>query len=404
MRHRILQVITPSRLAGAEMLLVRLAPRLRARGHYEHIVCNRSSRSLQHLCGALQDVGFGVAPLDIGGKLNVRALPTLLRARHDADCDLMHSHLSSANWWSGWLDELGLCPSVGHVHGFSSARWHRRHRLLIACSHAVKQHLVEQGIDAARVRVLHNPVAAEDILPQRSAVEVRAQFGADGSTPIVGSFAHLSEKKGWRELFAAIPAVLRAQPRTQFWCVGDGPLREELEALAAVIGFAANVRFFGFRRDVADLMNAIDVMALPSHREPFGLVYIEAALLGKPVVACAAGGAPEVVQHNTNGLLVPPHDSTATANAIIQLLSDRTLASAMGTAGREQARERFGWEPFLRGLEAAYDAVTAPSVGVHGRIRQVLSLAHHRPAAVYLQGTEPPLAPRGDTGIERQQI
>jgi len=358
-RHTVLQCITPSRVAGAERHLAWLAPRLRARGHAVSIACNESSRGLENFRALMQQSDFDVAALPIGGKANLRALAALLGETRRTRAKLTHSHLSSASWWCGWLQNLGGCPSLGHVHGFTSARWHSRQKQLIACSGAVKQHLVAQGLDAARIAVLHNPVDAADLKPARAASDVRAEIGADESTPVVGTFAHLSEKKGWREWLGAIPEVLRAQPKTQFWCVGDGPMRAELENAAQQNNFAPSVRFLGFRRDVADVMNAIDVMALPSHREPFGLVYVEAALLGKPSVACNAGGAPEVVVDGETGILVAPRDADSLARGIIEILDDRARAERMGNLARERALDLFGWSTFLPQLESLYDKVIA---------------------------------------------
>jgi glycosyltransferase involved in cell wall biosynthesis len=173
----------------------------------------------------------------------------------------------------------------------------------------------------------------------------------------VGTFAHLSEKKGYRELIEAMPGVLRELPATQFWIVGEGRLRAELEAAASRNGSLPNVRFLGFRRDVADLMHSIDVMALPSHREPCALVYIEAALAHKPIVACRAGGAPESIADGQTGLLVPVADSKAIADALLTLLTNRTRAAQLGRAGHERARELFGWERFISTLEGVYDRV-----------------------------------------------
>src|SRR4029078_12243158 len=102
---------------------------------------------------------------------------------------------------------------------------------------------------------------------------------------VVGTFAHLSPKKGHRELVQAAALVLNSIPDAQFWCFGDGGLRGEIEKTARDLGIADRFKLFGFRRDVADLMHAIDVMCLPSHCEPFGLVYVEAALAEKPFIA-----------------------------------------------------------------------------------------------------------------------
>jgi glycosyltransferase involved in cell wall biosynthesis len=228
---------------------------------------------------------------------------------------------------------------------------------LLAVSQAVKDDLVVQGLDPERITVLYNALSPDEFFALRDARAVRAEFGADMLTPVVGTFAHLSEKKGHRELFGAMPTVVREVPDTQFWIVGSGTLLDELQAIARRDGIAANVRFLGYRRDVPDLMHAIDVMALPSRREPCALVYVEAALSGKPIVACRSGGAPESIADGETGLLVPVQNSAAIAEAILTLITNRDRAAVMGNAGYERARELFGWDRFITSLEAVYERV-----------------------------------------------
>ncbi|MBN1852443.1 MAG: glycosyltransferase family 4 protein [Pirellulales bacterium] len=348
--HSVVHVITPSRMAGAETLLNRMARRLRARGHRIHIVANRTSPAI----GALVRSGLDVELLPIGGKFNPRAIGALIRALRKVGGEIFHSHLSTASWWCGWAERFGGPPSVGHVHGFTSALWHRRQKRLIACSAAVRDHLVKSGIDGHRIDVLHNPVDPEDVQPCRRVAAIREELATEDQSQVIGCFAHFSEKKGWRDLLHAAPAVLREYPETTFWCVGDGPIRTEMEQLARELGVFPNFRFPGFRTDACELMNAIDVMALPSHCEPFGLVYVEAGLLKKPVIACRAGGAPEVVIDHETGLLIPPHDPDALADALRILLDSHEIATAMGRNGYHRARDLFGWDRFLDGLESIY--------------------------------------------------
>ncbi len=305
----------------------------------------------------MQRLGVDATPLAIGGKLNALAIHVLAQHARQTKADLIQSTLSTASWWSGWLERLSGIRTIGHVQGFTSARWHRRQSHLLAVSQAVKDDLVAQGIEAEKITVLHNALEPAEFVARRDPRELRDEFGATDETPVIGTIAHLSEKKGHRDLFEAIPLVCREFPQTQFWIVGQGQLRDELEATARTNGTINNVRFLGFRRDMADIMNAIDVMALPSHREPCALVYIEAALMKKPILACRAGGAPESVADGETGLLVPVRDSRAIAAALCELLDNRDKAKLMGQAGYDRARDVFGWSRFVQTLEGVYDRV-----------------------------------------------
>ncbi|MCI0331821.1 MAG: glycosyltransferase family 4 protein [Planctomycetes bacterium] len=351
--RRILQVISPSRMSGAEMQLVRLTRRMQDRGHTLDTIVKRGSPAIPEL----HRLGLAAEPMLINGKANIAALAIIARRAARFGADLIQSTLSTASWWCGWVDFFGGPPTIGHVQGFTSATWHRRQTHLLAVSNAVKDHLVNEGIEPERITILYNALSPDDFRPSRDPIPVRAEFGADADTPIVGTFAHLSEKKGHRELFDAMPTVLRTLPATQFWIVGQGKLLDDLEAAARLNGVTASVRFLGFRRDVADLMHAIDVMALPSHREPCALVYVEAALARKPIIGCRAGGAPESIADGETGLLVPVRDSAAIAAAILTLLTNRDRAAQMGQAGYDRARTLFGWNRFVETLETVYERV-----------------------------------------------
>src|SRR5262249_34148533 len=222
---------------------------------------------------------------------------------------------------------------------------------------AVKQHLVKQGIPAERFTVLHNAISPDDFYATRDPLIVRAEHGAEADTPVVGTFARLSKKKGYFDLFAPSAAVLREIPRAQFWISGEGQLWRELHEIAERTCVMDNVRFLGFRRDVADLMNAIDIMALPSCREPCTLACVEAALSRKPSIACRSGGAPESIEDGETGLLVPTHDSDALADALLTLLTNRDHAARMGQAAYERALGIFGWDRFIFTLEQVYERV-----------------------------------------------
>jgi glycosyltransferase involved in cell wall biosynthesis len=351
--RRVLQVITPSHMSGAETQVLRLTRRMRTRGHEMSVLVKHGSPAVAEM----RERGFDVETARIGGKANVFAIAALARAARRHRAEVIQSNLSTASWWSGWLETLGGPKSIGHVHGFTSAQWHRRQTHLLAVSAAVRDDLVAHGIAADRVTVLHNALEPEEFRPARDPLAVRAEFGADAQTPVVGTFGHLSIKKGHRELFAAMPRILKQQPRTQFWIVGQGDLRDELERMAREGGFLDSVRFAGYRRDAADIMNALDVFALPSHREPFALVYIEAALLAKPIVACRAGGAPESIADGETGLLSKVGDVPALADSILALLENRDFARRMGAAGQERARDVFSWSRFYATLEGVYDRV-----------------------------------------------
>ena len=166
----------------------------------------------------------------------------------------------------------------------------------------------------------------------------------------------LHPEKGYAYLFRAMADL---KPRTDrpflLLVAGKGPFEEAYREEVRSLGCADVVRFLGFRGDVPDLMAAADLVVLPSVAEAFGLVLTEALYLGTPVVATRVGGIPEIVTDGADGVLVPPAESRALAEAIAGLLDDPKRRARMAGAGRDKVRDRFRFEDMVRAYEAIYE-------------------------------------------------
>jgi glycosyltransferase involved in cell wall biosynthesis len=150
--------------------------------------------------------------------------------------------------------------------------------------------------------------------------------------------------------------------------VGDGPDRQALRELTAGLGLAQEVRFLGSlsRAQVAERYRESDLFTLPSTAESFGNVFAEALASGLPIVASAIGGIPDLVEHGTNGILVPPGDPHSLASAIRYLADDPQLRSVMSGRNRAKAEAALEWAQVTRRYLSIYEAVTrqlpAPSL------------------------------------------
>ena len=181
------------------------------------------------------------------------------------------------------------------------------HRV-IAVSEAARDFLVSsKGYPAGKIVVIPNGRDLSVFQPGRYREQVRKELGLDGSTPLVGVVGRLESQKGHTYLLQAWPEVLRQFPDARLLVIGEGSLRAGLEEEARARS-GASVIFAGFRADVARLLDALDVLALPSLYEGMPLTAIEAAATARPVVATAVDGTPEVVRDGVTGRLVPPAD------------------------------------------------------------------------------------------------
>jgi glycosyltransferase involved in cell wall biosynthesis len=164
----------------------------------------------------------------------------------------------------------------------------------------------------------------------------------------------LVREKGFVELIEAMPRVLEAEPRARLVIVGDAlpsdrrSIKERLLDLVGSLKLNDKVVFTGLRYDMPEMLSAMDVFVLPSYREGMPLVLLEAMAMARPAVATRVRGCREVVVDAETGILVPPREVAALADAIVRLLLDKELAKRMGSAGRKRVEERFDRDVVIR--------------------------------------------------------
>lgn len=204
-----------------------------------------------------------------------------------------------------------------------------------------KQRRLAPGVDSARFH------------PGCGGAEVRAQLGLTTSTPVVVTASRLVERKGQDVLVEAWPAVREVVPDARLLVVGDGPHRATLERRVGALGLQDSVTFVGARpwKDMPPFFDAADVFAMPSRTrlhglepEGLGIVFLEAASCGKPVVVGRSGGAPDAVDDGVTGFVVDPTDPAEIAARLCDLLTDPERARAMGSLGRERVARDWQWE------------------------------------------------------------
>jgi glycosyltransferase involved in cell wall biosynthesis len=152
--------------------------------------------------------------------------------------------------------------------------------------------------------------------------DTQVQQPASNLSPVIGSIGRLTDQKGFTYLLQAVPLVLKIYPQAHFWIIGDGELKDDLHAQAERLGVAPNIKFWGLRDDVSDLLNNMDVFVLASIYEGLPTVILESMAHGVPVIATNIPGTTDIIQHQVNGWCVPAKNPQALAGQIIQVLSN----------------------------------------------------------------------------------
>jgi glycosyltransferase involved in cell wall biosynthesis len=228
---------------------------------------------------------------------------------------------------------------------------------------AVRQHCRQHGITHERLLVIYDALDPADFVPRRSREDVRGELGIPAHAPVAGVVGNIQEWKGQLVFVDALSRVRERIPEVRGVIVG-GVHRagqryyDRLLARVRELRLGDAIIVTGFRTDVPDVMHALDVVVHTSVRpEPFGRVILEGMLCGKPVVASAAGGVPELIEHGRTGLLVPPGDAAALADAIETLLGDTAVRTAMGEEARRATEDRFGLARHVAEFEQLYRAL-----------------------------------------------
>lgn len=326
---------------GGEQQVMYLTQFLHAQGHRSVVVCQPHSVLYQRA----QDAGFAVRPLRMRHELDLLAAWQLGGYLQQQRVDILHMHTAHAH-------TIGLlacmrAPPVRQVvsrrvdfapirHAFSRWKYLRPHVQYITVSDAVRQILMGSGIPPDRVATVHSGI---DLQRFHGVQEAPPLFPV--GTRVIGTVGHLADHKGHRYLVEATALVARQEPDVRVVIAGDGELRRALETQAAALGVTDRLCFTGFRQDILALMQSFEIFVMPSHLEGLGTAVLDAMALGKPVVAAQAGGIPEVVHHGRTGLLVPPRDAGALAEAIHFLLHHPEQRKAFGIAGRQRVEQYF---------------------------------------------------------------
>lgn len=324
---RILELITPSRLGGAERYVGWISKEFMRQGH-EVLIGIRPCAPVEKFYA---DLSLNVEPLAISGKINPFASRRLRALITRFEPDIVHTHLSTASYWGlRAARRLGV-PGYGHVHSFNTVFPYRAASNVIAVSEAVRHHLVSRGIASERISVIH---PASDVSCIKPAEDIIALGGK-----VIACASRLRTDKGIRVAFEAFARIAPAHPDAWLVLCGDGPLHKALQAEAADRKLQA--LFCGYRQDVPNVFAASAIAVLPSLRpEGYGLSLVEAQAAGTPVVASAVGGACEAMVNGKTGFSVEPGNVSELANAMTRLLGNDEARACMGRAASTFASTR----------------------------------------------------------------
>lgn len=364
---RICQLSTRRDFYGGEVCLANLARGLRRRGHETTCVVRPDACLSSEL--AVRGLPVHELPLrDWFEPVSIARLAAWLRRER---IDVLHAH-NPRDWFIAAAATVGtrtVCVGSRHLlrpvaHVALKRSFLQRLGALIAVSDAVRASATGLVVPERLVTV---PNGIELDGQDQAGPVLRRELGLAPRQPVVGCVARLSPEKGLGDLLQAAALLRGRWPQLAVVLVGDAPAGSghaaDLRRRAAGLGLGDRVHFCGYRQRAADLCAAFDVHVTSSLAEPCGLATLEAMARGRPVVATASGGSPELVDDGIEGFLVPPGDPVRLAARLDCLLDSEGLRREMGRRGRARVERDFGLDLMAERTEAVYLAARARAAG-----------------------------------------
>jgi len=353
----VLHVDTGVSWRGGQRQVLFLHRGLLGLGVRSRLVCSRGGELLRRA----HREGLPAEGLPLRGEWDLWSALRLARIARREGVSVLHAHSSHAQalallaralGWRGPVVATRRVDFVPRPHPLNRWKYHGVSRLVVI-SRAVRDIMLGFGLPPDKIRVVPSGVEPAPAPPGAGA-RFRESVGVSAGEKLVGNVAHLADHKGQRYLIDAVGPVVERVPGARFVIVGTGELEAPLKARAADLGLGDRVVFAGFREDVPAVLEGLDVFVMSSHLEGLGTSVMDALLAGKPVVATRAGGIPDIIEDGVHGVLVPPRDPAALAEAIVRVLENPGWAEGLARAGRDRVLREFSVEAMVRGCLRVY--------------------------------------------------
>jgi glycosyltransferase involved in cell wall biosynthesis len=353
---------------GAEKIIFRYILDIDSRGFepYCAYIYDRRAKSYPVYDQALA-LGIKAHKILIKSPFSPALIVQIRRLVKKLGINIIHTHGYKSDI-SSLVAGIGLgIRRVATVHGFISTDTKLKiyNRLdikalrffdrVITVNNPQRLFLIKNGISPDRLRVVHNGVDCSEFSRIRIRTDIKKDLEIDGANPVILYLGRLTKEKGLPVLLEAFRRVLQEIPSTRLLVAGSGPLEMEVKEHARLLVIDKAIGFLGFRTDTVDLLGAADVLALSSETEGIPVCVLEAMSMEVPVVATAVGGTPEILENGKEGILVPPGDSRAFAEALLRILKNPEDGRVMGGNGRKRVLKDFSFSNIIHDIEAVYE-------------------------------------------------
>ncbi len=363
---KILQVISGREINGALTYCKYLAEMLVQRGHEVTILCREN-------CWLQTEGVEGVRFINCEMNRKPAQVSRIQKWVQSNQIDVIHTHMSRAHAFGVLLKLVTGVPVVATAHNRSFQLHWKMNDYVIANSQATMDYQLRVNrVSPANIEkvLCFTDLKRFDNVEPRDLRRVRRQLRLSGDEFVVGCVGEVIKRKGQLYLFQALKRIATEVPNFKLVLLGrfnrDEPYTRRLRSIQVRSGLFRTVKWLGLRTNVQDYMTAFDLLVVPSIEEPLGLVAVESLAAGTAVVAARTGGLPEIVEHGKSGLLVPPRDPDALADAVIELARDDAKRIQMGKVGQDRTLKVFETAALCDQVEDIYQKVLSRRLRLAG--------------------------------------
>jgi glycosyltransferase involved in cell wall biosynthesis len=359
---RVLQIINSLHTGGAQALLKNIVLQMRKNGKIQMEICVLYSDGI--FKKEIKNKGISIWDLRLKFKYDLTGVIKLITLIKKEKYNIVHVHLFPANLFVS-LASLFLPKNIKFI--FSEHNIYNRRRSFkifkildtFIYSRYYKIICVSKQVQIALIEWLPNLQRKSVVIPNAVPVPDLSNWLTVKKYDVL-FVGRLTKAKGVDILIKAIKILKeKYQMDIKTAIVGKGYLEEELKELVMELGIEKEVEFLGIRRDIEKLMKSTKIFVLPSRWEGLPLTILEAMGSGAGIIATKVGGIPEVIEHEKEGILISPEDSTALAGAITELLKDRELREKLGINAYQKVKEKYSIEVYTRNILGFYKSLIA---------------------------------------------
>jgi len=370
---RILHLISSVGLFGAERVAIELSKSLKRTYHCEPIlgvirnIYNPHEEILEE--AKSNDILYTV--FSCRNQLDLKLAFSIREFIKKNRVDIIHCHGYKSNFY-GLLASKGQVPSVTTNHNWLTAHWKLKTYCLldslwirffdriVAVSNEVKRDMLRYKIPEDKIRVIDNGIAIERFEKLVETKNMKNQLGFEEKIRIIGTIGNLGTEKGHIYLLEAAKQILDVVKDLKFLIIGDGRLRKPLEEKSEELGIKKHVIFTGQRKDIPELLMAMDIFVLPSIKEGLPIALLEAMAAKRPVIATRVGAIPKVIENKDIGVLVEPKDIKGLRDAIMNLLNDPGRMNLLARKGFDRVCMDFSSDEMGKNYLKLYNELINP--------------------------------------------